>query len=417
MKTAQEALQNLLAHATAVEEIELVPVQDALGRVLGEDTYSLVNVPPMDNTQMDGYAVNTADISSLGTTLCVGQRIPAGHLGQNLQAGTIARVFTGATIPPGANAVVMQEDCEALGTPDAKGLGYKVKLNTIPKVGQWIRECGEDLKANQIALHSGTFLRPQELGVAASAGLTHLKVKRKIKVAAFFTGDELTLPGFPLKPGGIYNSNRDTLLACLKSLGCEPTDFGIVPDTLEATRQTLRQAAKNHDLIITSGGVSVGEEDHIKPAVHAEGRLDMWQIAIKPGKPLAFGRIFKDPHKPELDSAENTWFMGLPGNPVSSFVTFLLFVKPFIHALQGREARCPSSYMLRADFETPKPDKRNEFLRVRMNEQGGLDLFPNQSSGVLTSAAWGDGLVDNPPNHQIHKGDLVKFMPFAELLN
>lgn len=414
MKTAQEALQNLLAHAKAVEESELVTVQDALGRILAEDMLSLVDVPPMDNTQMDGYAVNVADIPIAGTILHVGQRIPAGYVGGQLEGKTIARIFTGASIPPGANAVVMQEDCEVIGTPDAYGVGYHVKINAVPQVGQWIRECGEDLKASQVALRSGTFLRPQELGVAASAGLTHLKVKRRLKVAAFFTGDELTLPGFPLKPGGIYNSNRDTLLACLKSLGCDATDFGIVPDTLEATRKTLREAAKEHDLIITSGGVSVGEEDHIKPAVEAEGRLEMWQIAIKPGKPLAFGRIFDQTGS---DGSKNTWFMGLPGNPVSSFVTFLLFVKPFISALQGKAERSPATYMMRADFDTPKPDKRNEFLRVRVNAQGGLDLFPNQSSGVLTSAAWGDGLVDNPPKHQIQKGELVKFIPFVELLH
>jgi molybdopterin molybdotransferase len=197
-------------------------------------------------------------------------------------------------------------------------------------------------------------------------------------------------------------------------LGCDATDFGIVPDTLEATKKTLREAAKEHDLIITSGGVSVGEEDHIKPAVDAVGRLEMWQIAIKPGKPLAFGRIFDQTGS---DSSKNTWFMGLPGNPVSSFVTFLLFVKPFISALQGKAQRSPAPDRMRADFDTPKPDKRNEFLRVRVNAQGGLDLFPNQSSGVLTSAAWGDGLVDNPPNHQIQKGELVKFIPFVELLH
>jgi molybdopterin molybdotransferase len=201
----------------------------------------------------------------------------------------------------------------------------------------------------------------------------------------------LTLPGHPLKPGAIYNSNRDTLLACIRSLGCEATDLGIVPDTLEATRDALRRASKDHDLIITSGGVSVGEEDHIKPAVNAEGRLDMWQIAIKPGKPLAFGAVRKQ-------GAEHleTWFMGLPGNPVSSFVTFLLFVRPFIAKLQGRSHANAPVIRMRADFDWPLADRRNEFLRVRINIQGGLDLFPNQSSGVLTSASWADGLVDNP---------------------
>jgi molybdopterin molybdotransferase len=236
-------------------------------------------------------------------------------------------------------------------------------------------------------------------------------VTKKIKVAAFFTGDELTLPGQPLKPGAIYNSNRDTLLACIRSLGCEATDLGIVPDTLEATRDALRRASKDHDLIITSGGVSVGEEDHIKPAVTAEGRLDMWQIAIKPGKPLAFGAV-----KKQGANHLETWFMGLPGNPVSSFVTFLLFVRPFITKLQGRAHANAPTIMMRADFDWSKPDRRNEFLRVRINAQGGLDLFPNQSSGVLTSASWADGLVDNPPLQAIKRGDMVKYMPFAGMI-
>ena len=259
---------------------------------------------------------------------------------------------------------------------------------------------------------AGTFLRPQELGVAASAGLTHLNVKRRVKVAAFFTGDELALPGEPLKPGGIYNSNRDTLLACLKSLGCDATDLGIVPDRLGATREALRKASKDHDLIITSGGVSVGEEDHIKPAVTAEGRLDLWQIAIKPGKPLAFGAVRKSSEPKDGEA----WFVGLPGNPVSSFVTFLLFVRPFILKLQGREAKHLQSYLMRADFDWLKADRRNEFLRVKINDQGGLDLYPNQSSGVLTSASWGDGLVDCPPNQPIKSGELVKYIPFDALL-
>jgi molybdopterin molybdotransferase len=251
--------------------------------------------------------------------------------------------------------------------------------------------------------------------VAASAGLTHLNVKRRVKVAAFFTGDELALPGESLKPGGIYNSNRDTLLACLRALGCDASDLGIVPDRLDATREALRRASKDHDLIITSGGVSVGEEDHIKPAVTAEGRLDLWQIAIKPGKPLAFGAVRKADQANGANTDE-AWFIGLPGNPVSSFVTFLLFVRPFILKLQGRKSIATPSYFVRADFDWLKADRRNEFLRVKMNEQGGLDLFPNQSSGVLTSASWGDGLVDCPPGQAIHKGDLVKYIPFDALL-
>ena len=403
MKTAAEALEHLLAQALPKAEIEMVNTQDALGRILANDILSQVDVPPMNNTQMDGYAVRVADVQVAGKSFLVSQRIPAGHVGTELASGTIARIFTGATIPPGADAVVMQEDCVLNGD--------LVTIQEVPKQGQWIRLQGEDLKAGGVALSKGTYLRAQELGVAASAGYDQLPVIKKIKVAAFFTGDELTLPGQPLKPGAIYNSNRDTLLACIRSLGCEATDLGIVPDTLEATRDALRRASKDHDLIITSGGVSVGEEDHIKPAVSAEGRLDMWQIAIKPGKPLAFGAV----RKQGAEHSE-TWFMGLPGNPVSSFVTFLLFVRPFIAKLQGRVHSNPPVIMMRADFDWPKADRRNEFLRVRINAQGGLDLFPNQSSGVLTSASWADGLVDNPPLQAIKPGDMVKYMPFSGMI-
>lgn len=408
MLTAQQALDHLLSHAQPVAEIERVPMQATLGRVLAENVNSLVDVPPLDNTSMDGYAVRTADTQNPGSVLKIAQRIPAGSVGTELQAGTAARIFTGAPVPLGADAVVMQEDCA---TPE--GSADQVQVNVAPSFGQWIRRRGEDLTAGKTALTEGTFLRPQELGVAASAGLTHLNVKRRVKVAAFFTGDELSLPGEPLKPGGIYNSNRDTLLACIKALGCDATDLGIVPDRLDATRAALRQASQDHDLIITSGGVSVGEEDHIKPAVTAEGRLDLWQIAIKPGKPLAFGAV----RKSEQANDGEAWFIGLPGNPVSSFVTFLLFVRPFILKLQGRETKQSQSYLMRADFDWLKADRRNEFLRVKLNNHGGLDLFPNQSSGVLTSASWGDGLVDCPPNQPIKAGDLVKYIPFDALLN
>jgi molybdopterin molybdotransferase len=407
MLTAQQALDHLLSHAKPVAEIERVPMQATLGRVLAENVNSLVDVPPLDNTAMDGYAVRTADTQNPGSILKIAQRIPAGSVGTELQAGTAARIFTGAPVPLGADAVVMQEDCS---TPE--GSADQVQVNIAPAFGQWIRRRGEDLTSGKTALTAGTFLRPQELGVAASAGLTHLNVKRRVKVAAFFTGDELSLPGEPLKPGGIYNSNRDTLLACIKALGCDATDLGIVPDRLDATRAALRQASQDHDLIITSGGVSVGEEDHIKPAVSAEGRLDLWQIAIKPGKPLAFGAV----RKSDQPNDGEAWFIGLPGNPVSSFVTFLLFVRPFILKLQGREAKQTQSYLMRADFDWLKADRRNEFLRVKLNNNGGLDLFPNQSSGVLTSASWGDGLVDCPPNQPIQVGDLVKYIPFDALL-
>lgn len=396
MLSRREALDSLLDAARAVEGVEIVPTLAANGRVLAEDVLSTLDVPSADNTQMDGYAVRAADCASGSATLRVAQRIPAGSVGQPLTPGTAARIFTGALIPSGADAVVMQEQCEAVGD--------SVTVRHAPREGEWIRRTGEDIVAGSVILAAGTRLRGQELGLAASVGLAKLPVRRRLRVAVFFTGDELAMPGEPLAPGAIYNSNRFTLRGLLENFGCEVRDFGIVPDSLEATRATLREAAHGHDLIITSGGVSVGEEDHIKPAVEAEGRLNMWQIAIKPGKPLAFGQVGE------------AFFLGLPGNPVSSFVTFLLFVRPFLLRLQGVSGAVePGGYMLRADFDWTRADRRNEFLRVRINSAGGLDLFPNQGSGVLTSTVWGDGLVDNPPGNPIAAGDLVRFIPFAEL--
>jgi molybdopterin molybdotransferase len=400
MLSAVEALDILLAAAWPIAEIDTVPTLEANGRVLAATQASQLDVPPMDNTQMDGYAVRATDCVSGEARLKVSQRIPAGYVGQPLQPGTAARIFTGAMIPQGADAVVMQEQCEADGDT--------VTVRHTPQAGEWIRRAGEDIRADSTILAAGTRLRAQEIGLAASVGLASLPVVRKPRVAVFFTGDELAMPGEALKPGAIYNSNRFTLRGLLENLGCEITDYGIVPDSLEATRATLRRAAGGHDLIITSGGVSVGEEDHIRPAVEAEGRLNMWQIAIKPGKPLAFG---------EIDRAGGAaFFIGLPGNPVSSFVTFLLFVRPFILRLQGMAGVAPKAYAMRADFALPKADRRNEFLRARINADGGLDLFPNQSSAVLTSTVWGDGLVDNPAGRTIAAGDTVRFIPFSELL-
>ena len=400
MLSVREALTQLLDAASAVDGVERVPTLEGNGRVLAEDMLATIDVPSADNTQMDGYAVRALDCESGSATLRVAQRIPAGTVGQALEPGTAARIFTGALIPAGADAVVMQEQCEAVGD--------SVTVRHTPRPGEWIRRTGEDVSRGSVILPAGTRLRSQELGLAASVGLAELPVRRRVRVAVFFTGDELAMPGETLKPGAIYNSNRFTLRALLENFGCDFTDFGIVPDTLEATRATLRKAAAAHDLIITSGGVSVGEEDHIKPAVESEGRLNLWQIAVKPGKPLAFGDVRR--------AEGSSYFIGLPGNPVSSFITFLLFVRPFLLRLQGVSGPVePRGYVMRADFSLPKADRRNEFLRVRVNAAGGLDLFPNQGSGVLTSTVWGDGLVDNPPGQAIAEGDLVRFIPFAEL--
>ncbi|MDB5919870.1 MAG: molybdopterin molybdenumtransferase MoeA [Massilia sp.] len=414
MLSVRAALDFLVdaAGARPLAESELVPTLGANGRVLFAAQASTIDVPSADNTQMDGYAVRSSDCAGGQAVLSVSDRIPAGHVGKPLPPGCAARIFTGAMIPDGADAVVMQEQCVL--NPDGT-----VTINHAPAAGEWIRRTGEDIAAGAVILAAGTRLRSQELGLAASSGLAMLPVVRKLRVAVFFTGDELTMPGEApggrLAPGAVYNSNRFTLRALLENLGCIITDFGIVPDTLAATRATLQNAARENDLIITSGGVSVGEEDHIKPAVEAEGRLNLWQIAVKPGKPLAFGEV-RRPGNGD-DAGGEAFFLGLPGNPVSSFITFLLFVRPFILRLQGVVSQpAPRGFAMRADFDWPKADRRNEFLRARINDDGALDLFPNQGSGVLTSTVWGDGLVDNPPGKPIARGDSVRFIPFSELM-
>ncbi|CAG4888047.1 molybdopterin molybdotransferase MoeA [Paraburkholderia gardini] len=411
MLSTAEALVTLLGAARAVEGAETLLTPRALNRVLAVDVVSSLDVPPMNTSSMDGYAVRVADLLQGDRRLPVSQRIPAGHAPQPLAAGTAARIFTGATVPPGADAIVMQEQAEADGS--------EVSILHTPKAGEWITQQGADIRSGSVILPAGTRLTPQALGLAASVGSASLTVTRRVKVAVFFTGDELTMPGEPLKPGAIYNSNRFTLRGLLENLGCDVTDYGIVPDRLDATRATLREASQAHDLILTCGGVSVGEEDHVKPAVEAEGHLSMWQIAMKPGKPLAFGAVRRagSTGVDTVASVSNeTYFIGLPGNPVSTFVTFLLFVRPFILRLAGVRTVSPRALSLRADFSQSKADRRNEFLRARINPAGGLDLFPNQSSAVLTSTVWGDGLIDNPPNHAITTGETVRFIPFSELL-
>jgi len=406
-----DALERLLAQAAPLGRQERVSTFDAEGRVLAENVISGLQVPPNDNSAMDGYAVRAGDIAPQGAVLPVSQRIAAGHAGEPLAPGSAARIFTGAPMPEGADAVVMQEDTEALDD------GARVRIHTIPPVGHWVRTAGEDVALGSVILREGERLKAASIGLAAGIGMDHLTVSGRPKVALFSTGDELVMPGDvppeDMKPGMIYNSNRFFLRLLLRSVGCEVTDLGIVPDQRGATMDALQGAAGGHDLILTSGGVSVGEEDHVKPAVEALGTLDLWKIGMKPGKPFAYGQI----RRVSAGEGTPTHFIGLPGNPVSSFVTFLVLVRPFLLKLQGASELAPPAVLMRADFSWPKPDKRREFLRVKRNVQGGLDLFPNQSSGVLTSMHWADGLIDVPAGSTIAQGDLVRYIPLVELLS
>lgn len=397
MLTVEEARERLLAQAVVIDGFETLPTLHAQGRVLAAPLVSTIAVPPMDVSQMDGYALRAAEAPAAGAVLPVSQRIAAGQVGAPLRSGSVARIFTGAPLPAGADAVVMQEATRAAGEA-------AIEIAEPPRAGQWVRRMGSDIAIGQTVLDAGARLHAPQLGLAASVGCATLTVRRRLRVALFSTGDELVMPGEPLPPGRIYNANRTMLAAMLHALGCEVVDLGIVPDRLEATRAAFVDASSNCDLILTSGGVSVGEEDHVRPAVQSEGALDLWQVAMKPGKPLAFGHVRAVP------------FIGLPGNPVSSFVTFLLFARPFILRRQGAQWREPAPLPLTAAFDLPRADKRREFLRARLNADGQLELFGNQMSSALVSVAWADGLIDNPAGTTVARGDAVRYLPLSALL-
>ena len=405
-KTASEllsydaALERMIEAAPAPAGTERVGLRAGLGRVLAEPVVSPIDVPGWDYSAMDGYALRAADCPAPGASLPVSQRVPAGSAPSPLAAGTAARIFTGAPIPPGADTVVIQEVCSAL-----EGA---VRIDAEVKAGANIRRRGEDIIAGGEVIAAGTRLQPQHVGLAASVGAAELVVRPRLRVALFASGDELVMPGQALGPGQIYNSNLFTATALLQALGCEVVELGIVEDSLAATREALARGAAEADLVLASGGVSVGEEDHVKPAVESLGRLDLWKVAIRPGKPLAFGEVAGIP------------FIGSPGNPVSLFVTFLLFVRPFILRMQGREDWRPVPLRVPAAFDWPRPDRRREFHRARLerDEAGApcLLVHPSRSSGVLSSVTWANGLAVIAENQVIRPGDTVDFIPFQELL-
>lgn len=402
LMSVDDAIIRILDQANVISEIESVKTEETLNRFLAQDILSSINVPGYDNSAMDGYAVCSAEIKN-GVRLSVSQRIPAGTVGDALEAGTVARIFTGAPIPSGADAVVMQEMCN-----HNDGV---VTINTEITAGTNVRCAGEDIALGGTVLQTGKKIRPQEMGLLASVGIAEVNVFRRLKVATFFTGDELVKPGEPLQPGQIYNSNKFTLLGLLQRFDCEIIDLGIVPDTLEDTLAVLKTAAEQADMVITSGGVSVGEEDYVRIALEQLGELSMWRVAMKPGKPVAFGKV------------GNALFMGLPGNPVSVFVTFLLFARPLMLKCQGMSHTVQNRLLLKAGFDW-RAGERQEYLRVKLESRVADDgtvetvamLYPHQGSGVLSSASWADGLVEVAIGKSISNGDFVKYLPFEGMI-
>ena len=399
MITYKEALERLLAAAQPIARTEMIPTLYAEGRILAEAVKSTVDVPPWNNSQMDGYCL-AADAIAAATPehpvrLPVSQRIPAGSTGTILATGTCARIFTGAPLPEAADVVVPQEDVERAGDD--------VIFRAPAKVGTYVRRRAGDVAAGDVVAEAGAKLTPGLLGLIASVGAAYVTVMKPLRVGVFFSGNELTMPGEPLPAGSIYNSNRFTIRALLKGLGCDVYDLGTVPDSLEKTKEAFEKASRETDVIISSGGMSVGEEDHIKHAVESLGKIDMWQVCLKPGKPVAFGEVKGVP------------FIGLPGNPVSCFVTFLMLARAFILKRQGMKNVKVRPLAVRADFAWDKAGTREEFVRVHRNENGGLDLYCTQNSQILASCAWADGLADIPAGAVVKPGDVVNYYPFRDL--
>jgi molybdopterin molybdotransferase len=397
MKTLEQATEQLLDRAAALVERESVPLDALLGRVLADPIVSAVDVPSFENSQVDGYALRLSDLSDSGG-LPVSQRIAAGAPAGPLEPNTVARIFTGAPVPAGADAVAMQEDCEI--DPDGQ-----VLVRAPLKQGENIRPRGGDLRAGQTALPPGRRLSAADIGLIASLGHGHATVVRRLRVAVFSSGNELRQPGSTLDAGQIYDSNRPMVMSLVRGLGAEVIDMGCLPDRLDVTAGALAEASERADVILTCGGVSVGEEDHIKAAVQQEGALALWKIAIKPGKPFAFGKV---------GGAD---FLGMPGNPVSAWVTFVFLVRPFLLKRSGVLLVDPRFHVCRAAFERSQPDPRQEFLRASLDAQGQVVPHARQNSQILSSIAESEGLVEVPMETPVRRGDLLRFYPFGSLLS
>ena len=400
--SADEALEFLLDASTATEKKESVSLDNSLSRILASDIHSTINVPGFDNSAMDGYAIALNDNQLLQKNLSfdIVDRIPAGSTGNELNKGCAARIFTGAPIPKGANTVIMQEECEV--SED----GTQITITRAIKLNENIRPTGNDILENDVILSSGKQIQPQDISLASSVGVAELTVYKKIKVGVFFTGDELVEPGIPLSSGQIYNSNRYALVALLEQVGCEVINLGNIEDKFSATCDALESLESQCDLIMTTGGVSVGEEDHVKPAVESLGEINLWKIRMKPGKPLAYGKVKQTP------------FIGLPGNPVSSFVTFCIFSLPFIKKMQGNNNYQSKIIKVKANFECKRAKPRREYARARIDHSESTpvaNLYPKQGSDVMSSIVWADGLVEIPENKTVELGELLNYYPLSEL--
>jgi len=402
MMSADSALEFLIVSALAPVKTEVVGLDDALGRILANDIHSSINVPGFDNSAMDGYTIALSDeqLNKENLSFTIVDRIPAGSTGNELNEGCAARIFTGAPIPKGGNTVIMQEECQL--SED----GTQITINRTISLNENIRPTGNDIVEGVVILQRGRQLQPQDISLAASVGVGEICVFSQIKVGVFFTGDELVEPGNPLDTGKIYNSNRYALVALLKQVGCEVLNLGNIKDKFESTCNALSELSVKCDLIMTTGGVSVGEEDHVKSAVESLGELNLWKIRMKPGKPLAFGKVGE------------TAFIGLPGNPVSSFVTFAIFALPFIKKMQGNSKYQSNAIKVYANFACKRAKPRREYARVRLDYSSGTaeaNLFPKQGSDVMSSIVWADGIIEIPEDTTFEAGELLNYYPLSEL--